>query len=114
MFAAYFFAFCANAEPAAVLAAALLLPSLSALDAAVAARGEVVLGGLTWESALPAAALEFFPALGLVSTEDACDAALLPVTFVAMLVAPVKFLEADSSSEATPPMFGSLHWRSRS
>lgn len=66
----YFFLVCARAEPAADFEAALVLPSLSTADAAVAALAEVTLGGETCESELPAALLEDLPVDVLERTPD--------------------------------------------
>ena len=78
----YFFpcARCANAEPAALLEAALVRPSRKTADAALAALAEVTFDGETCESVLPALALEFAPVELLDRTFDALVAALLPVT----------------------------------
>jgi len=56
----YFFCFCASAEPAALLDAALDRPSLRTCDALVAAFAEVTFWGETCESELPAADLDAY------------------------------------------------------
>ena len=82
--AAYFFLVCANAEPAADFDAAFVLPSLSTAEAAVAALAEVILGGATCESELPAALFEALPVVGLERTLDDLLATFELVTFVAI------------------------------
>ena len=51
----------AKVDPAALFAAALVRPSRSTVDAAVAAFAEVTFAGATWASALPALDFEFEP-----------------------------------------------------
>lgn len=76
----YLFGFCVSAEPAAVRAALLEPTLLSALDAAVAARLEVVLVVDRCDNADPAADLADLLAPLSRSTFDAADAARLLVT----------------------------------
>ena len=72
---------CVSAEPAAVFAALLELELRSALEAALAARPEVVFGGdLCCARAEPAADFELLLESLLRSTLEAADAALLLVT----------------------------------
>lgn len=80
---AYFFdGRCASALAAADFDAALVRPSPSTLDAAVAAFAEVVFfGAPVCERALPPAFLDAEPVDPLLSVFDAADAALLPVVF---------------------------------
>jgi hypothetical protein len=73
---------CAKADPAALLEAGLVRPSLNTADAALAALADVALGGTTCDKALPAADFDAFPVEPLESTEEELFAALLPVTFV--------------------------------
>lgn len=81
----YFFlfaGFCANALPAALFAALLVLPSPKIFEAALAAFDDVTLAGaLVCDSALPAAVFDFDPVLALVNVFDALEAAFEPVTF---------------------------------
>lgn len=57
-------------------------PSLNTADAALAALGEVTLGGTTCDKALPAAVFDARPVEPLDRTEEEFFAALPPVTFV--------------------------------
>jgi hypothetical protein len=82
---AYFFLACAKAEPAADFEAALVLPSRSTAEAAVAALADVTFGGDTWESELPAAVRDALPVDVLVRTLEDLLATLELVTFVAIL-----------------------------
>jgi hypothetical protein len=75
---------CANAEPAALLAAALVLPSLKTCEAADAAIAEVILRGATCANALPAAALDALPVDLLDRIVDEVFAICLLVTLVTM------------------------------
>jgi hypothetical protein len=85
MWSHYFLPFdgrCESALAAADFDAALVRPSLSTFDAALAALAEVVFfGAPAWESALPAAFFEVAPVDLLMSVFDAADADLLPVVF---------------------------------
>lgn len=76
----YRFGFCVSAEPAAVRAALLEPALLSALDAAVAARLEVVFVVVRCDNAEPAADLADLLDPLSRSTFDAADAARLLVT----------------------------------
>lgn len=76
----YRFGFCVSAEPAAVRAALLEPELLSALDAAVAARLEVVFVVVRCDNAEPAADLADLLDPLSRSTFDAADAARLLVT----------------------------------
>lgn len=81
----HFFCFgvCANALPAADLDVLEVRPSLSVCEAAVAARGDVCLGGaLRCDRALPAAVFEVAPVDLFVSVFEAARAAGFEVTFV--------------------------------
>jgi hypothetical protein len=66
------------------LDAALVRPSRSTFDAAVAAFVDVTFGGLTCASELPAALFDDFPVEVLDNTFDAFLAAFGPVVFVAI------------------------------
>lgn len=74
----------ASADPAALLEATLVRPSRKTADAAVAAFADVVLGGATWDRALPAADLDALPVESLDRTEEELFATLPPVIFVAI------------------------------
>lgn len=78
---------CESADAAADFDAALVLPSRSTCDAAVAAPADVVFGGaLTCDRALPAADFEPAPVEPLRRTLDALVAAFAPVTLVVISV----------------------------
>ena len=81
---AYFFFACARADPAADFDAALVLPSLSTADAAVAAFGDVTFDGETWDSELPAALPDALPVGAPESTPEDLVATVELVAFVAM------------------------------
>ena len=83
----YFFFVCANAEPAADFDAALVLPSRSTADAAVAAFDDVTFDGETCERELPAALRDALPVEELESTADDFVAAPEEVTFLPMFIA---------------------------
>lgn len=77
--------FCDRALPAADLEVALVLPSRSVLEAALAAFADVVsLGALVWVSALPAADFDALPVDPLDSVFEALVAAALLVSFFAI------------------------------
>jgi hypothetical protein len=80
----YFFFACDNAEPAALLEAALVRPSCRTFEAAVAAFAEVTLLLPVWDNVLPAADFEAVPVEELDRTLLAFLAAAVPVTLVAM------------------------------
>ncbi len=75
---------CDNAEPAALLDAALVRPSCNTFEAAVAAFAEVTFEVCDWDNALPAAVFEFLPVEALSRTFDALWAAFAPVVLPAM------------------------------
>lgn len=86
--ASYFFLplACANALAAADFDVALVLPSVSTLEAAVAAAEDVCfLGELVWERALAAAVRDLAPVDGFCSVFDAAVAALEPVVRVLLI-----------------------------
>ena len=84
----FFFAFsrCDRALAAAVLDVLLVRPSVSTLEAAVAAGAEVVFfGEAVWLKALAAAVLDLGAVTLLVRVFDALVAAFGPVTFAIIL-----------------------------
>jgi hypothetical protein len=93
----YFFpfaGFCANALPAALFAALLVLPSPKTLEAALAAFDDVTLvGALVCDNALPAAVFDFEAVLVLVKVFDALEAAFVPVTFGFAILALLSMFE---------------------
>jgi hypothetical protein len=97
----------ASADPAALLAAALVRPSRKTADAAVAAFADVALGGATCDNALPAADFDVFPVELLERTEEEFFAALLPVIFVAILHLPKKRNEASEHQSSSTVCYGS-------
>ena len=79
----------ASVLPAADFDLALVRPSRSVFEAAVAALAEETrLGALVWDRALPADVLDVLPVPELLRVADAARAAFLPVTLVAMIRSP--------------------------
>jgi hypothetical protein len=88
----FFFPACANALAAADFEAALVRPSRSTEDAAVAAFEDVVFAGApVWERALAAAVLEREPVDALLRVCEALVAAFVPVVFPLA----IRYLSAD-------------------